>query len=191
MANKPFLLGKNIYLRALTEEDCDGPYPGWFNDADVCKGNSHHVFPYSTPAARTYVRQVNNRKDKLVLAIVRSKDNAHIGNIALDSIDFVNRTAELTIIIGDKSCWKKGYSKEAAKLICDHGFLSLNLNRIACGTFENNIGMQKLAEYLGMVKEGVRRKAVYKSGHYLDVVEYGVLRSEYWECFNKREEKED
>ncbi len=185
MADIPFLVGKNIYLRSLTEKDCDGPYPSWFNDTDVCKGNSHHIFSYSTPAARTYVQQVNNRKDKLVLAIVRSKDNAHIGNIALDSINFVNRTAELTIIIGDKSCWKKGYGKESARLICSHGFLALNLNRIACGTFENNIAMQKLAEYLGMLKEGTRRKAVYKAGRHLDVIEYGVLRDEYLARFSQ------
>lgn len=69
-------------------------------------------------------------------------------------------------------------------LICDHGFLAPNLNRFACGTFENNIAMQKLAEYLGMVRESVRRKAVYKSGRYLDIIEYGVLRSEYVARFN-------
>ncbi len=184
MTDMPFLVGKNIYLRGLTEEDCDGPYPGWFNDADVCEENSHHLFPYSKPTAHAYVQQVNNRKDKLVLAIVRSKDNVHIGNVALSSINFVNRTAALRIIIGDKSCWQKGYGKEAARLICDHGFLSLNLNRIACGTFGDNIAMQKLAEYLGMLKEGTRRKAVYKSGRYLDTIEYGVLRSEYVARFN-------
>ena len=60
----------------------------------------------------------------------------------------------------------------------------LNLNRIACGTFENNKGMRKLAEYLGMCEEGRRRRAVYKYGRYVDVIEYGVLKDEYVVLFN-------
>jgi len=148
------------------------------------------VFPYTPAAAREYVQQVNTSRDKLILAVVRSKDNRHIGNIALDNINLINRTAELTIVIGDKSQWQKGYGTEAARLVCDHGFLTLNLNRISCGTFENNIAMQKLAEHLGMVREGTRRKAVYKSGRYLNVIEYGVLRDEYFIHFNLKGEKE-
>lgn len=179
MTDTPFLAGKDIYLRPLIESDCDGPYTTWFNDLETCRGNSHHLFPYTAEAAREYVRQSNTAKDKLILAVISSKGKKHIGNVTLDNINYINRTAELSIIIGDKSCWNKGYGKQAARLICDHGFLSLNLNRIACGTFENNIAMQKLAEYLGMAKEGVRRKAAYKSGYYLDIIEYGVLRSEY------------
>jgi len=184
MTDIPFLAGKDIYLRPLVESDCDGPYPSWFNDLETCRGNSHHIFPYTPEAAREYVRQSNTVKDKLVLAIIRSKDNAHIGNIALDNINYINRTAELSVIIGDKSCWNKGYGKQAARLICDHGFLALNLNRVACGTFEDNVGMRKLAECLGMAEEGRRRKAVYKLGRYVDIIEYGMLRSEYVARFN-------
>jgi RimJ/RimL family protein N-acetyltransferase len=184
MAGIPFLVGKKVYLRALTESDSEGSYPTWFNDADVCRWNSHHIFPYTPEDARAYIQQANSDHSRLVLAVVRSKDDVHIGNIALDRINYINRTAELTIVIGDRTCWGAGYGTEAARLICDHGFLALNLNRIACGTFEDNVGMRKLAECLGMAEEGRRRKAVYKLGRYVDIIEYGVLRSEYVARFN-------
>ena len=109
------------------------------------------------------------------------KDDRHIGNIALQHIHPVYRTADFSIIIGEKSAWGSGVGKESGRLICDHGFLTMNLHRIACGTFENNIAMQRLAVYLGMVKEGVRRKAAFKEGKYLDIIEYGVLKHEYEE----------
>jgi RimJ/RimL family protein N-acetyltransferase len=184
MSGIPFLIGKEMYLRPLVEGDSEGPYPRWFNDAEVCRGNTHHIFPYTAEDGRAYIQQANRGRHHLILAIVRREDNVHIGNIALDSIDYINRTAELTIVIGDKTCWGKGYGKEAARLICDHGFLVLNLNRIACGTFEDNVAMRKLAECLGMIEEGRRRQAVYKLGRYTDVVEYGVLRNEYVARFN-------
>ena len=179
MSGIPFIRGREIYLRHLLESDSEGPYPAWFNDAEVCSGNSHYIFPYTLNDARAYIQEANRGHHHLILAIVCLKNDAHIGNVALDNINYINRTAELTIVIGDKDCWKKGYGKEAVKLICDHGFISLNLNRIACGTFENNTGMCKLAEYLGMREEGRRRNAIYKHGRYLDIIEYGILRNEY------------
>jgi len=127
---------------------------------------------------------VNHDRNRLVLAIIELKNDKHIGNIALDNINYINRAAELSIIIGNASCSGKGLGKDAARLICDHGFMALNLNRIACGTFANNTGMRKLAGYLGMVEEGIRRQAVYKNGRYLDIIEYGILKKEYIKKFD-------
>ena len=45
---------------------------------------------------------------------------------------------------------------EAGKLLINHAFNELNLHKVYCGTSSNNLGMQKLAINLGMVKEGVR-----------------------------------
>ena len=182
--HSPFLIGQEIYLRPLVESDAGGSYPTWFNDETVCQGNAHHTFPYTIEQAHVYIQEANQDSSRLVLAIVCCEDESHIGNITLDTINYINRTAQLAIIIGDKTSWGKGYGKEATHLICDHGFCTLNLNRIYCSTFETNIGMQKLADYLGMLKEGRRRQAVYKLGRYIDVIEYGVLKDEYMKRFN-------
>jgi len=183
MDNIPFLAGKRLILRHLEESDADGPYAYWLNDDDVCKGNSHHVFPYSIQDARDFISGSKMKSNMLVLAIVDIQKGIHIGNIALDKINKIYRSAELTILIGNIDYWGKGYGLEAARLICNHGFLTLNLHRIGCGTFENNAGMRKLAEKLGMIEEGKRRQAVYKNGRYIDVIEYGVLKEEYFKGF--------
>lgn len=175
----PFLIGENLYLRALSESDVDGSYVDWLNDSDVCEHNSHHVFPYSKESARTYIQSVNANKNSLVLAMCLKSSDQHIGNIALQNIDTIAMKAEFAIIMGDKQQWGKGYAKEAAYLLCNHGFMALNLNRIYCGTSETNIAMQKLASYLGMTQEGCRRQSQFKRGHYLDLLEYGILRYEF------------
>jgi RimJ/RimL family protein N-acetyltransferase len=183
----PFLVGKDIYLRSLVASDAEGLYPAWFNDKETCRGNSHHVFPYTRDAAISYINHANQTPENLILAIISRKDDQHIGNIALQNIHPVYRSAEFSIIIGGKQHWGKGIGKEAGRLICDHGFQALNLNRIGCGTFENNVAMQRLALYLGMVMEGVRRQAAFKEGKYIDVIEYGVLRDEYEEHWARLE----
>jgi ribosomal-protein-alanine N-acetyltransferase len=174
-----FLDGERAYLRALVESDIEGPYPAWFNDEEVCRGNAHHAFPYTAEAAIAYIRHAAQSRDNLILAIIRREDNRHIGNIALQAMHAVYRSADLSIVIGDKSAWRKGYAKETMRLLCDHGFGTLNLHRIACGTFEDNEAMKCLALSVGMREEGRRREAVFKQGRYVDVVEYGVLKNDY------------
>ena len=176
-ANTPaFLLGERVALRALAPADVDGPYLGWFNDPEVCRLNSHHVFPYTRPEALAWVENLAGRRDALVLAI--TIDGRHVGNISLQAIDPVSRSAELAIVLGDRSVWGQGIGLEAARLLVDHGFAALNLNRIACGTLAANVAMRRLAERLRMREEGVRRQAAWTDGAYHDIVEYGLLAAD-------------
>lgn len=175
----PFLLGERIYLRGLNEEDLKGNYIQWLNDTEICKYNSHHIFPYYKENAEDYIKNTINDKYRLVLGIVLKENDFHIGNISLQSINYINRSAEFAILLGEKDFWGKGYSREASFLILQHGFMELNLNRIYCGTSAENIPLQKLALSLGMSEEGRRRQAMFKNGKYVDVIEYGILRDEY------------
>ena len=178
MAKHVFLKGSLVYLRALEEKDLHGNYFQWLNDEDVCRHNSHAVFPNTESGMKDFLESQHNSKNKIVLAIVDIQTDKHIGNISLQNVDWVSRTAEYAILMGEKKYWGKGYSTEASLIICDYGFTKLNLNRIYCGTSEVNIGMQKLAEK--MKKEGLRRKALFKNGAYYDIVEFGVLKEEFY-----------
>lgn len=176
--NRVFIDGERLYLRILQKEDIQGNYIHWFDDEEVCRYNSHHRFPMSEGKATSYVESINSSQSSLVLAMVEKQYNAHIGNISLQGINYFSRSAEFAIILGEKDFWGKGYSKEAGRLIIEHAFDNLGLNRIYCGTTEDNLGMQKLALSLSFKQEGVRRKAEYKNGKYLDIVEYGLLKEE-------------
>jgi ribosomal-protein-alanine N-acetyltransferase len=180
---RPFLIGEKCYLRSLTPEDAGEGYLQWFNDEETCRYNSHHRFPMAEESLRTYLRSVESSKTDLVLAVINKKTNAHVGNVALQNIDWISRSAELAVIIGEKDCRGKGIGREACALVIRHGFSELNLNRIWFGTMENNTGMRKVAEALGFVCEGVLRQANCKQGRFVDGVVYGLLRSEYGEPF--------
>ncbi|WP_269531999.1 GNAT family N-acetyltransferase [Chitinimonas sp. BJYL2] len=179
MSQPAFLAGKRVRLRALTEADADGPYVSWLNDAEVCAGNSHHVFPYGRDAARDFIRAANQRTDALTLAIELVADGRHVGNIALNQIHPRQRSAEFAVLLGDKSVWGTGVASEAAQLIVAHGFSALGLHRIHCGTFADNAGMIALARKLHMREEGRRVEAAWKDGRFVDVIEFAVLAREW------------
>jgi [ribosomal protein S5]-alanine N-acetyltransferase len=180
MDNIVFLKGERIHLRALMEKDLTSSYLQWLNDEEVCRSNSHAVFPNTEQKMRAFFASLQSQQQHVVLAIVHAESGKHIGNVSLQNINWISRNGEFAILLGDKEYWGNGYGEEAAQLIVDYGFCRLNLHRIYCGTIEDNKGMKKLAARLKMKQEGLRREAVYKNGTYLNVLEFGVLRSEYY-----------
>ncbi len=170
-----FIDGEKIYLREITINDLTDNYSGWFNDSEVCAYNEHHRFPRNEMQLRQYYESVIKSKNNLVLAIINKETDKHIGNVSLSNIDYVNSSAEFAIIIGNKEFWGKGVGYEATELIIEHGFKTLNLHRIFCGTSEDNMVMQKLADKLGFQSEGRFKEALYKDGKYRDFINYGLL----------------
>lgn len=175
----PFITGKTVYLRAIDESDLSERYRDWFNDAEVCRYNSHHRFPNYGEDVRIYYETTIKSRENLILAICDKLNDLHIGNISLQSISPLDQSAEFAIVIGDRSYWGKGIGEEAMRLIVAHGFDQLNLHRIYCGTAEDNTGMQKLAHKLGFKEEGRSRDALYKDGKWKDLLRYGLLRDEF------------
>lgn len=170
-----FLSGHKIYLRPLNKEDADGNYPNWFNDPKVCEYNGHYRVPNTKEKTLKYIESLANSSDTIVFAIVENETNKHVGNVSLSKINWIDRDADISIIIGEKDAWGKGYAKETWRLLIDYGFNVLNLHRIYCGTHKENIGMQKVAQSLGMIEEGVFKEAIFKKGQYFDIIRYAII----------------
>jgi len=172
------LSANRLHLRPLTLADPQGPYPNWLNDPEVCRYNSHGERVYTPEMAEAYITQVNASPTDRVFAVVDSTTDTHIGNIAIQKINWAYQNAEYAILMGDTRYWGKGYALEASKTLLDYGFGPLGLHRIYCGTSADNVPMQKLAVAMGMRVEGRQRDAMMKHGAFVDVLLYGALRDE-------------
>lgn len=102
-----------------------------------------------------------------------------IGTFAFDHIDWRNRSAEFGIMIGEKVYWNQGYGTEAVRLLAQHGFNTLNLNRIFLHVFQNNPRAIRVYEKAGFIHEGRERQAEFKDGKYIDVLVMSMLRDEF------------
>ena len=81
-----------------------------------------------------------NSKD-IRLAVCDAKTEKYIGNVYLTDINYVNRTAESHILIGEKEFWGKGIASEAYLLLLDYAFNEIGLNRIEARVLESNFAI--------------------------------------------------
>lgn len=158
-------------------------YYTWWNDQEVTKYNSHGLFP-ATRQESMRIRTSAENGEIIVFAIVVPDKNGvnkklHIGNVSLQRIDLINRSAEFAVVIGEKDYWGNGYCTNASIHLFNHAFKKLNMHRLWSGTAQPNIGMQKVFDKLGMIQEGRFREATYLNGKYEDIVEYGILKDEW------------
>lgn len=177
--DQPFLVAERIYLRKLKQEDLKGNYFQWLNDQKTTKWMRHGVFPNSWESMRDFYENQSVSKTDIVLAIILKEQGEHIGNISLNSINYLFRSAEMGIIIGETDCWGKGYATEAISLLTDHCFNRLNLNRLSAGAVDKNIGSIRAFEKSGFRREGISRQAYFCDGQYHDCVNLSLLQSEW------------
>ncbi len=75
--------------------------------------------------------------------------------------------------------WGKGFATEAAHAALRFGFMKLKFNRVFARHFAINPASGRVMRKLGMTQEGVLREHEVKSGVFLDVAVYGLLRREW------------
>ncbi|GCE09633.1 GNAT family N-acetyltransferase [Dictyobacter aurantiacus] len=72
----------------------------------------------------------------------------------------------------------KGYGSEAQKLLADYLFKTYPIMRVEATTDITNIAEQRTLEKAGFTREGVLRKAQWRSGDWHDMVLYSKIRGE-------------
>lgn len=174
------IYGKRIRLRA--DERSDLPkFTEWLNDPDVRRYLSMRLPVSLANEEGWFESMLKSPREEQSLAIeVRDGDGWRlIGNCGIFDIDSTVRSAEVGIFIGDKSCWNKGYGTEVMSLLLEHGFGTLNLNRVFLRVDADNKGGIRAYEKAGFVHEGRFRQGTFHDGEYRDMLFMSVLRSEW------------
>ncbi len=99
-----------------------------------------------------------------------------LGLISLMDINYINRSAELHIMIGDRENRGRGIGIFAVRAMVDHAFDNLNLRRIERDVLENNLPVIRLYEKTGFVREGIKRQSDNKNGAYISMIMMALIR---------------
>ena len=174
-----FIPGRNCSLRPLRREDIDGGWMEWFNDPEVTRHMLRGAFPNTHEEQVAFFESVvTGSPNDLVLAIVTEPEGKHVGTLGLHRIDWINRSAEFGMVVGESSARGRGIGKEATWLMCHHGFDRLNLHRIWLGVMASHGAVIRVMSGVGFREEARLREAVWREGQWEDNLIMGMLAGE-------------
>ena len=168
--------GGRVYLRDVRLSDVSEDYYNWMKDEEVTHFLEARFSKNSLEDIRSFVIEANNEPTSLLFAICAKEGDVHIGNIKLHRINKIHKFAEVSLMIGRKDYWGKGYGNEAISLVCDYAFSTLNLNKLTAECYANNVGSLKAFKKAGFKEEGLRKKQYLYKGNYVDAYMLGYVR---------------
>lgn len=168
----------SVYLRAFELDDYTKTH-SWREDEDILKGIVGKKYFVSSEYEKKWIHEAIFDTNSLKLAVCLKNTKEHIGNVYLNSIDYVNRNCEYGIIIGDKKCWGGGLGSEATLLMLEHAFYELGMVRVSSRQLFTNQSSIRLHEKCGFKHEGILRKAVFKNGKYQDLNLMSIVREDF------------
>lgn len=179
MTDAAFLATERTVMRPIEGSLASERWLSWLNDPVVLRYRGRKAFATTRAQLDAYAETAGAGGD-LALAVIRKEDGLHVGNVTLNGILWPHGTAELSIMIGEKTCWGQGYGGEVVAGVTDHAFLSMGLRRLWAES--PNPSFNRVMARQGWTREGVKRAAFLVDGAYADVVCWGLLRAEYDEA---------
>lgn len=161
--------GEKIYLRPIIKEDIT-VLNEWKNDEETYKNLGGGFMPTSIDQQIKWLESMIDISGNNKRFIICDNENMPLGMVGLYGINWIHRTSEIGIYIGNKDAKGKGYGKEACELIEKFAKDYLNLRKIKLNVvFENKIALN-MWETLGYEKVGELIKERFIKGEYKNLV---------------------
>lgn len=173
------LIGARTFLSPLTPEDVDLMYR-WHSDLEIiflAQGPG-----LRTPGAAAEFREFTDKARQSrwpLFLIVESETDRPVGWCGLWNVNWVQRRAEVAILIGERDRLGQGLGSDALRLLLDHGFNLMNLNSIELVTGEDNARAIRCYEKVGFRHVGTRRQGHIHGERKTDVVLMDILAEEF------------
>jgi RimJ/RimL family protein N-acetyltransferase len=169
-----------FFLEPLNSNKISDRYLHWLNDPELNRFSQRAGESFSIDDIKQYINASNKSNNVLLLGIFLKKSKKHIGNIQLRYFDKKNRLAEISTLLGEKDYWGKGVIVEVTRNLINFGFNELNIHKFIFGNIAPNRASSFKTTTLGARLEGTRRSHFLFEGKHVDVLEYGLLKEDFY-----------
>lgn len=170
-----------LEFRRLEASDVTSRYVDWLNDPAVNEFLETRFSVQDIASCMDYVERTNADPSSHFFGVFLKDEGRHIGNAKLGFINPWHKTGELSLLIGDKGEWGKGYGTEIVRALTAYGFEELALERIEAGCYEANLGSLQAFLRAGYTVEGFFRKSLSFGAERCGCFWLGILKHEFGE----------
>lgn len=173
--------GPDVRLTALQRDHIHTHFQ-WNNDPELNRLDSEVPFEKESfgDFKQRFERLCDYPHDTHYAFEIHSRDeNALIGVAALYRVSRPNRHGCISLTIGDRAYWGRGYGRRAMNLLLELCFEEMNLHRVSAETFEFNEAWTRLVQGSGFSYEGTAAEYLYRDGQFWDKEHYALLESDY------------
>jgi len=165
-------------LRDLEPGDIDS-LVRWVNDPAVTLYLSQAVaYPVSGSDGYRWLDELSRSHTDRAFAI-ETLEGRLIGSVGLNAIRWIDRKAELSVMIGERDCWNRGYGTWAVREMLRRGFEGMSLRRIYLRVAADHEAAIRVYRKCGFQSEGLLRKDRYVGRGYADTLMMSVLKEEF------------
>lgn len=151
----------------------------WVNDAAVTLYLSQAVaYPASASDGIRWLEALSRSHTDRVFAI-ETLEGRLVGTVGLHTIRWIDRKAELAVMIGERDCWNRGYGTWAVREMLRRGFEEMSLRRIYLRVASDHAAAIRVYRKCGFQSEGLLRKDRYVGRGYADTLMMSVLKEEF------------
>lgn len=159
---------ETVTLVKFTENHITEKYLSWLNDKEIVKYSNQRFVKHSKESSLEYLASFLENQN-LFLAILDTKTHITIGTMTA-YINLNHNTADIGILIGEKSSWGKGYGYRSWCLLVDWLLDIQKVRKVTAGTSSKNIGMINILR-----KSNMQREAIRKSQEIFDGIETDIF----------------
>lgn len=149
----------------------------WRNSTDTREFNTQFTLLNMTNQ-KTWFNDISKAGSIRKMFVIIDEQKRPIGICGLINIDKKNRSADVAIVIGEKTSRGKHLGSKSLELLVNYGFKKLKLHRIGAEIFEYNKRSMKLFEKLNFKLEAIMRDRLWRNGMWWDVYLYSILSNE-------------
>lgn len=158
-----------IYIQSICMEDINDTYVNWLNDPQVNQYLETRFSHQTVDSVTSFVQNIIINPNEYLFTI-RTRDNCHIGNIKVGAINTHHATGEVSLFIGDKNSWGKGYATLAIRLISHFAFSTLKIRKLSAGAYQSNIASTKAFIKAGYKMDGIKKDHCLSNNEIVDAV---------------------
>jgi len=134
--------GKKYLVTDFKKNNITNKYLSWLNDKERLVYSRHRYIKYTKTKCYKFLKNIKKNKN-LFLAIYCLSEKNHIGN-SIIILDRINKSGEISILIGDKSFLNKGITSYIWKKIIEFIFAKYKLRIMIAGSMADNKAMLKI-----------------------------------------------